>query len=49
MRVKLLKDARVTVKAGETVDVSPVIARYLISVKLATPAAKPAKKKTDEK
>lgn len=32
MKIKLLRDARVTVKAGETVDVSPETAAFLLSI-----------------
>ena len=38
MKVRLLHSARVTVPAGETVDVSPEQARFLLSVGLAEPA-----------
>lgn len=32
MRVKLLRDSRVTLKAGEIVEVSPATAEFLFSV-----------------
>ena len=35
MKVKLLKDSRVFVKAGETVNVSPAVAKVLFSMKAA--------------
>lgn len=52
MKVRLLRDARVTVKAGEVVEISPAEARFLIGVGSAVveeapkePAKKTAKKK----
>ena len=38
MRIRLLRDARVTVPAGEIIDVSTDQARFLLSVGLAEPA-----------
>lgn len=35
MKVKLLKDSRVFVKAGETVNFSPAVAKVLFSMKAA--------------
>lgn len=32
MKVRLLRDARITVKAGETVEVSPAVAEFLLSI-----------------
>lgn len=56
MRIKLLRDSRVTVKAGEAVEVSPVEACFLIGVGSAVkeedpqkPAKKPATKITKKK
>lgn len=53
MKVRLLRDARVTVKAGEVVEISPAEARFLLGVGSAVkveeaqkePAKKTAKKK----
>jgi len=48
MKVKLLRDARIWHKAGETVEVSPAEAQFLTSVGSAEDAAeeeKPAPKK----
>lgn len=39
MRVRLIRQARVTVKAGETVEVSPAEAVFLISTHQAVEAA----------
>ena len=35
MKVKLIRQARITVKAGETVEVSPVEAAFLVSTRSA--------------
>ena len=43
MKMLILKDSRVTVKAGETVEVSPAQADFLMSTGSAIPA--PAKRK----
>ncbi len=32
MKVRLTKDARITVKAGETVEVSPEVGAFLLSI-----------------
>ena len=51
MKVRLTKDARITVKAGETVEVSPAMAELLMRAYAAEPVPekKPAaKKKTTE-
>ena len=32
MKVKLIRDARILHKAGETVEVSPAVAQFLLSV-----------------
>ena len=51
MKVELLRDARVTCKAGEIVEVSPESAAFLISIGSAkeVKAAKPEPKKTAKK
>jgi hypothetical protein len=57
MKVKLIRDARSTVKAGETVEVSPVEAAFLVSTRSAvpvsaakeTPAAPPRQTATKKK
>lgn len=54
MKVRLLKDARIQHKAGEIVEVSPVVADFLTSTFCAepVPAEKPKpveKEKTAEK
>lgn len=48
MKVKLLRDSKILHKAGETVEVSPVEAAFLISVQSAIEIrdAAPAKRKT---
>lgn len=46
MKVRLIRDARVTVKAGEIVDVSPAEATFLISVKSAEEFKEEPKKRT---
>lgn len=43
MRVRLLKDARIRHKAGETVEVTPEEYLFLTSVNAAVPAAKKEK------
>lgn len=45
MQIKLLRDARVTVKAGETVDVSPETAAFLMSIGSAEAAPKKERRK----
>ena len=42
MKVKLLRDARITALAGEIVEVSPAQAEFLISVELAEKVAEKA-------
>lgn len=44
MKVKLLRDARITHKAGEVVEVSPEVYTFLMSVGSAEPV--PEKKKS---
>lgn len=39
MKIKLLKDARITHKAGEIIDVSPDEGAFLVAVKSAVRAA----------
>lgn len=48
MTVKLIRDARIKHKAGETVEVSPEEARFLLSVGSAV-KPEPEKKKTAKK
>lgn len=48
MEVKLTRDARINHKAGETVNVSPEQAQFLLSVGSAV-IPKPEKKKTAKK
>lgn len=47
MKVRLLRDARILHKAGETVEVSPAVAGFLLSIgsAVALKAPVPAKKK----
>ena len=47
MKVKLIRDSRIWHKAGETVEVTPAEANYLVSVGSAVP--EPEKKKPAEK
>ena len=47
MKVKLIRDARITVKAGETVEVSPAVGAFLLSIGSAV-EVKPTKKKKSE-
>lgn len=47
MKVRLIRDARITVKAGETVEVSPAVGAFLLSIGSAV-EVKPKKKKTEE-
>lgn len=42
MKVKLLRDSRVTVKAGETIEVSSAVAAFLVSIGSAVEAAEEA-------
>ncbi len=51
MKVKLLRDARITHKAGEIVEVSPAEFNFLVSVGSAVEVAvnPPAKAETPEK
>lgn len=46
MRITLLKEATISHKAGETVEVTPARARLLIAAGAAKEAPKPAAKKT---
>lgn len=48
MRVKLLKDTRVLVKAGATVDVTPETARFLVAVGSAAATEKEKPKQKEE-
>ena len=48
MKVKLIRDARITHKSGEIIDVSPEVAAFLVSVRSAV-AAPPVKKETARK
>lgn len=49
MKVKLLRDARIQHKAGETVEVSPAEAAFLVSVNSAEVAEEAKAKKTTKK
>lgn len=49
MKILLTRDARIRHKAGETVDVSPAEANYLMSTGSAVAAAEPKKKKEPKK
>lgn len=49
MKVTLLRDARIKHTAGETVEVTPEVAAFLVSVRSAVYAAKPEKKKATKK
>lgn len=49
MRIKLLRDARIKHSAGETVEVTPAEANYLISTGSATAAVEAPKKKGAKK
>lgn len=49
MKVRLLRDARVTVKAGEVVEVSPAQAEFLLTVGSAEKVAEKPKKTTTRK
>lgn len=55
MRVKLLRDARITAKAGETVEVSSAVGSFLVSIgsaevaEEAKEAETPKKRKTTKK
>ncbi len=49
MKVQLLRDARIKHKAGETVEVSPEEAFFLISVHSAEPVAEEKAKKAPRK
>lgn len=44
MKVRLLKDARVKMKAGEIVEVSPVVFQNLLTLGVAEPVAEEKKK-----
>lgn len=48
MKVKLIRDTRILCKAGETVEVSPEVANFLLSVGSAV-IPQPEKKKTAKK
>lgn len=49
MKVRLLRDSRITHKAGEIVEVSPVVADFLLSVGSAEILLqKPKKKETKQ-
>ena len=49
MKVRLLKDARINMKAGEIVEVSPVDFNNLVSLGVAEPVKDQPKKKTTKK
>lgn len=49
MKVRLLKDARINIKAGEIVEVSPVDFNNLVSLGVAEPVAEQKKKQTKAK
>ena len=46
MKVRLLRDARIPHKAGETVEVSPAIADFLLSIGSAVKVVPTKKKKS---
>ena len=48
MKIRLLKDSRVMVKAGEVIEASPAEAAFLLSLNLAEEVKAKPKKKTDE-
>lgn len=52
MKVRLIRDSRITVKAGETVEVSSAVADFLLSVGSAVKAeenpVKRSRKKNDK-
>jgi hypothetical protein len=48
MKVKLTRDARILHRAGETVEVTPEVAAFLVSVRSAV-AAQPEKPKKGKK
>lgn len=49
MKIILIRDARIKHSAGETVEVTPAEANYLISTGSATAAVEPPKKKGTKK
>ena len=49
MKVRLLKDTRINMKAGEIVDVSPVVYRNLVSLGVAVSVPETKKKTTRAK
>jgi hypothetical protein len=46
MKVRLIKDARINMKAGEIVEVSPVAFNNLVSLGVAEPVVEEKKKTT---
>lgn len=49
MKIRLLKDSRVMVKAGEVIEVSPAEAAFLLSLKMAEAVEEKAAPKTRKK
>lgn len=49
MKIRLLRDARIRHKAGETVEVSPAEANFLLSVRAAEPVQEPTPEKPRRK
>lgn len=49
MKVRLVRDARITVKSGETVEVSPEVGAFLLSIGSAEVAEETKPKKTSKK
>lgn len=45
MRIEIIKDATLTIKAGQLVEVDPKQAALAIKLRLAVPEKKPVKKK----
>jgi len=49
MKVKLLRDTRVNMKAGEIVEVSPVVFQNMVTLGVAEPVTEEKKKTTRAK
>lgn len=51
MKIRLTRDARITHKSGEIIDVSPEVAAFLVSVRsaVAAPPVRAEKKETAKK
>lgn len=49
MKVRLVRDARITAKAGETVEVSPAVGAFLLSIGSAEVAEETKPKRTSKK